>query len=611
MWTSTAASGFGDRMIMLASLALLGGFVAGTSNSTSVQASTQFWFFLPYVLFSVPAGWVADRLPRKWLLLTCDESRAAILLLSFFMLAIATGHAAIPAAYHWRVWAVLFAIGIFAATFNTTRNAFIPQIVRGDQLQPGNAIIMGINIVAAMIGMLLGNAIIDPKHAQSIRLGLLVAAGFYAVSGTFFIFMRIARHARPGDAAQRHTRSLTVASRYVRVHGRIMVLIALSVLVWIIAAIVTTAIIGLGKQLYGYQGHALEGYFAWTYAFVGGGFLVGAIAIGAIGTRRESLAVTFLAMIGAGVCILLLSGTPVLALGYLFALGIGFFGNIVIVSIMTLLQSMAPNYIRGRVMGLNAVAANVLSVGAYLAIWRLPDADVNIMYVLYTVGPMLIIIGGVALIRYLTTGKHPAFTNLLWRIDRLYVLVWHRLKWIGRHHIPNSGPVILASNHTTGLDPALIQAACPRVIHWVMMRAYQFRVLGPVWRAIEPIGLDFGQGDRAKIRAVIEALKAGSVVGLFPEGGVQRTHRELQPFQLGLAMIAKRSGATIVPVWIAGTPRRKNMLWHFLQPSRCRIAFGKPYRVDPDAAHEQIMEDLRQRMLQLAAANHLAGSLAG
>ena len=60
MWTSTAASGFGDRMIMLAALALLGG-LALEADSSSIQASTQFFFFLPYLIFNIFGGWLADR----------------------------------------------------------------------------------------------------------------------------------------------------------------------------------------------------------------------------------------------------------------------------------------------------------------------------------------------------------------------------------------------------------------------------------------------------------------------------------------------------------------------------------------------------------------------
>ena len=86
MWTSTAASGYGDRMIMLGALAMLGGLADG-SDSSKIQAATQFWFFLPYLIFNLFGGWLADRLPRKWLLLGCDESRGLILLGSVIAIA--------------------------------------------------------------------------------------------------------------------------------------------------------------------------------------------------------------------------------------------------------------------------------------------------------------------------------------------------------------------------------------------------------------------------------------------------------------------------------------------------------------------------------------------
>ena len=129
MWTSTAASGYGDRMIMLAALAMLGGMAAGADVS-AVQASTQFWFFLPYLLFNLVGGWLADHLPRKWMLLSCDEARGLILLASFFVLGGLSGAAPLPQESQWKVYTALALIGCFAAIFNPTRNAIVPQIVR-------------------------------------------------------------------------------------------------------------------------------------------------------------------------------------------------------------------------------------------------------------------------------------------------------------------------------------------------------------------------------------------------------------------------------------------------------------------------------------------------
>jgi len=618
MWTSTAASGFGDRMIMLAGLALLGGMVAGV-DATATQASTQFWFFLPYLVFSVVGGWLADVMPRKWLLLLCDEFRGVILLLAAWQTAQMAGSAQIaPDAVWfnlagidfmqtWRVCGILFLIGIFAATFNPTRNAIIPQIIPTPQLTAGNAIILVINIVASQVGLLAGQKIISQTDAASVKRGLLIGAAFYIVSGTFFAFLK------PVESAAREARgtgprSLFMSSDYVRRHRRVAILIVLNLLIWPAAAVVTSALFGLGKMHYNLAGDALLRHFAFLSVALGVGMLVGAAIVSAISVRRESPIVYMTAIAGAGLAIVLLAAVPWLPIAYLACLLIGICGNIAIVAILTLIQSMTPNYVRGRIMGLNALLSTALSVVTYLSIWRLPDADRNIVPVMFVLGPGLVIVGAWGLLAHLRSGPTgQANTNVLWHLNRLFVLVWHRLRWTGRENIPSggsgdsgdSGGVIFASNHTTGLDPLLIQAACPRRVRWLMIDKYQLRALNFVWRAVKPISFTLGDKATAQVRAVVEALDAGEVVGIFPEGGLQRDVRELQPFGAGVVMIAQRSGAPVVPVWIAGTPRKKSLLAHLLWPSRSRVRFGEPYIIDANADRDAALEELKQRMLAL------------
>ena len=114
------------------------------------------------------------------------------------------------------------------------------------------------------------------------------------------------------------------------------------------------------------------------------------------------------------------------------------------------------------------------------------------------------------------------------------------------------------------------------MVRWVMLTQYQLKLAGFLWRAVKPIALDRDSGDIAKIRQVVDELKKGEIVGLFPEGGLQRKVRELKPMEPGIGMIAKRSGATIVPVWVAGTPLSDSMAVHMLRPSRSTVTFGKP-----------------------------------
>jgi len=575
MWTSTAASGFGDRMIMLAALALLGGLVEGATDSTGIQASTQFFFFLPYILFSIPAGWLADHLPRKWLLLTCDEARGLILLLAFFAVAQASGTADLADDQHWKVYFVLMVIGSFAAIFNPTRNAIIPQIVPTRQLQSGNAVILVINIVASMVGIVVGGRIINVDEATSVRTGLMMGALFYLISGTFFAFLKPTRAPIVADAAPR---SFWQAARYVLCHKRVVSLIALGVLVWVSAAAVSSGIIGVVKGHYGLDQNELMWSYTQINATLGIGLLAGAVVVVLIQTRKESSALSLSALAAVGTSLLLFVSVPWMPMTYASAFCIGVFGNVVIINVLTMLQSVTPNYMRGRVMGINSMVNTVFSVLIYFMIWRMPDSDRNIMAALYGLGGLLILVGIVGLLRFLTRGPMPnRVANAVWRVNHLFCLVWHRVKVTGMENIPDNGPVILAANHTSAVDPMLMQAGSRRMIRWLMLTAYQVKPLNFLWKSIKPIALDRNGGDIKKIRQIVDILKEGEVVGIYPEGGLQRKVRELQPMEPGIGMIAKRSGAPIVPVWIAGPALSNRMVVHILKPSRSTVIIGKPY----------------------------------
>jgi len=140
-----------------------------------------------------------------------------------------------------------------------------------------------------------------------------------------------------------------------------------------------------------------------------------------------------------------------------------------------------------------------------------------------------------------------------------------------------------------------------RLTHWVMLTSYQYPILKPLWDAARPVALDRDSSDIGKLRAVVKHLKDGKAVGLFPEGALQRGERVLFPFEPGVGMIAKRGEATVVPVWIHGTPLWHHMFWHFVIPSRTTVYFGEPMAVDKRMDTDAVVQELRSRMLELEA----------
>ncbi|MCC7408033.1 MAG: MFS transporter [Phycisphaeraceae bacterium] len=598
MWTSVAASGFGDRLIQLAGWSLLGMSLPGVQAS-SVQAGISFFFFLPYLFISPLGGWLADTLPRKWIMLACDESRGLLLLWGLLLVPAGTVMALGPE-HHWKVYGLVLAVGCFAAVFTPTRNAMVPQVVPGRHLQAANAVILGIAVISSLIGLLVGGWMIG---YWSLKAGLGFGVGLYMISGTFFAFMSVRAHPQVATRRVSQWRRMVEGAKYIHHRRSLVELVSLTILFWAAAQVFMASLAALCKQRYGIPDSGIESHIAYLGAATGFGMLSSSLVVAWINTRRESSWTAMAGLAVTGVCFLAMAVNPSFELGLALSFVTGFFGNVAMIVVATLMQSLAPDHVRGRVFGVREVLTTTSAVAVNLVIWQLPsDADRWTILAMYPLAGLLAVVGGVGLCRELGRGPMPSVSaNVYWRLGRLYCLVWHRLRWVGRHHLPKQGPFILAANHTTGLDGFVLQAASPRPVRWVMLEAYLFGCLGPLWKAFRPITLALNDSDRTAIRRIVTALEDGEPVGIFPEGRLQRDHRVLGEFEPGVGLIARRSGAPIVPAWIDGTPRTHSMLSHFLLPSRTTVLFGRPFTPGPEMSNEQIAQELRSRMLELAA----------
>jgi 1-acyl-sn-glycerol-3-phosphate acyltransferase len=165
-------------------------------------------------------------------------------------------------------------------------------------------------------------------------------------------------------------------------------------------------------------------------------------------------------------------------------------------------------------------------------------------------------------------------------VARNFSTMYHDLKVLTPCPLPAKGGAILVCNHTSSLDPVLLQAAVPRVITWMMAKEYN-GVWGVQWflNAIEPILVERSGRDMAATRAALRALKDGKILGLFPEGRIERAHG-LEEFQTGVALLALKSRAPVYPAFLDGTQRMKGMIEAFLRPNHVTLAFGPPVPLD-------------------------------
>lgn len=128
----------------------------------------------------------------------------------------------------------------------------------------------------------------------------------------------------------------------------------------------------------------------------------------------------------------------------------------------------------------------------------------------------------------------------------------YRVSITGAERIPVGSPAILVANHESMFDPWLLALATPRPVRY-MAKAELWR-LALVGRAVEAFGafpVERGMGDGSAMSRAASLLRAGEVIGIFPQG----TSKQLpgRVFHRGAARLALATGAPIVPVRLVGT----------------------------------------------------------
>ena len=152
-----------------------------------------------------------------------------------------------------------------------------------------------------------------------------------------------------------------------------------------------------------------------------------------------------------------------------------------------------------------------------------------------------------------------------------------RMEVFGRENIPEEGPVVIASNHLSLLDPPILGAAATRKVHF-MAKSELFK---PAWfgaliRKLGAFPVKRGEMDREAIKTGLTILKENKVLAVFPEGTRSKTG-ELGRAGGGAFMMGIKRKAQIVPAYIYGTDFSRHKGW-----PKVRVIFGKPMEYDPN-----------------------------
>ena len=155
--------------------------------------------------------------------------------------------------------------------------------------------------------------------------------------------------------------------------------------------------------------------------------------------------------------------------------------------------------------------------------------------------------------------------------------------------LPAEGPVILAPNHRSFIDPLVVGSAVDRRSYYIMTRKYyDIPAINWFFRMSRCVVVEEDADNLTALRDAKKVLDQGKVLTIFPEGHIS-PDGTLQAGQQGVAWLARRTGAPVVPVWVGGTREVLTKGVKRLRHARLAMRTGKPLSIaDYPAGREGI-----------------------
>jgi 1-acyl-sn-glycerol-3-phosphate acyltransferase len=208
----------------------------------------------------------------------------------------------------------------------------------------------------------------------------------------------------------------------------------------------------------------------------------------------------------------------------------------------------------------------------------------------------------------------PKGTNFLywlgWSFFRLSFATYFRWRVHHADRVPMEGPVILASNHASYLDPPLVGSALGRTANYLGRESlFRYPLVGAIMRGVQAVPVDRDGGGGAGLKAILDRLLKGGAVLLFPEG-TRTANGQLAGARSGIGLIVIKSTAPVVPIRVVGTYEAYGRHHKFPRPRRVEVTFGVPLHFAELRAEAQTCSKQRLKEIYQEVANQIMAAIA-
>lgn len=581
------------------------------ANVRYVLTAGMISFVMPYLLLAAPSGYLADRYAKRSVIVICKFAEIVLMVLAL---------SAIWAGSFYGIFVVLALMGAQSCLFSPARMGAIPEMLRPECISAANGLMGLATVLATVVGAAVGNVLTDYTRPLGQERLWLSAAILIGVAIVGWLLSLLLLKGSAADSSRRfpwNPLPQVLADFRILASNRAMLRVALgSMFFWSLGSLANMNI-----DQYVFEGRAAEGEFAQTQvapllACLAIGVGLGSVLAGIWSAGRVELGLLPLGgmLLAAGSALLFfvdgdlisteskITASYLIACGFLGLVGVG--AGMFDVPLQSYLQHRSPPEARGSILAASnflTFTGILLSSGIFCALRMPVGEDAEPLFS----SRQIFLLAGIVTV--------PVCAYIVWLIPQATIrfVVWlathtiYRIRVHGGENLPETGGALLVPNHVSYVDATMLLVASSRpirVIAWAgNFENWFLKSLGKLFGVILV--------NPAKPKSIVSALKeareavlAGDLVCIFPEGGISRSG-QLLAFRPGMMRILEGTGIPAIPVFIdqlwgsifsfAGG----RFFWKWPQriPYPLSIHFGKPMP-SPDDVHR-----VRQAVQELGA----------
>ena len=351
LWGASFLSIMSFFMVMLAR----GWLVLEMTDSPFQVTAVQGISMIPMAILPPIGGVIADRLDRRIILIASDVANLLFLLVMTFLLF--TERIEV-----WHIFALALLNGVSFSFTMPTRAAMVPDVVGPGQAASGVAIFTTIFSTSQLVGPFMAGYLLD-IDPDKMGWPFLAATLMLVPSVALLIAMRLPQRT-PGAEGSSETsvlQSIGEGVAYIRGKKLLVGLLLLGLVFSLFGGPYQTLLPVFARDIL----HTGPEGLGWLAGAGGVGAIAGSFAVAFLSKPRQLQALTVAGGLGFGITLMMFSSSTLLPLSLALSLGLGFLMQIFMTSNFTLVNVAAPNYIRGRVMGVRYVVMGMGPIGVF------------------------------------------------------------------------------------------------------------------------------------------------------------------------------------------------------------------------------------------------------